>query len=352
MNAFKFGTIVSDEFFTDRQKELEYLKRHLDSENHIILISPRRYGKSSLVRKCLTETGRPFAWIDMQYTLSVSDFATRLLKQVLSLYTYERLKYEIRHFRIIPTFSTNPLTNEWQVGFQPTADHTVVLEDVMQLLQRLTDADKRLIVVLDEFQEVRHIGKQFDRQLRALMQHQQGLNYIFLGSQESMMQEIFEKKKSPFYHFGQLMRLDKIPYQDFYQFVSDRLPEVNDKDGVVRSLLSFTACHPYYTQQLAAQVWEKITYDHLQEHIVEQSIESIVEVHSVDFERLWSGQNRTDRAVVLALANNENPLQNRAVATSTTFSALKRLQQNGLVVRTETGYELEDPFFCRWLSEL
>ena len=352
MNTFKFGTIVSDEFFTDRLKELEDLKRHLDSENHIILISPRRYGKSSLVLKCLTETGRPYVWIDMQYTLSVSDFATRLLKQLLSLYTYERLKYEIRHFRIIPTFSTNPMTNEWQVGFQPSADHTVLLEDVMQLLQRLTATGKRLIVVLDEFQEVRNIGKQFDRQLRSLMQHQQGLNYVFLGSQESMMQEIFEKKKSPFYHFGQLMRLDKIPYQDFYRFVYDRLPSVQDKDGVVRNLLSFTACHPYYTQQLAAQMWERITYDHIQEQVVEVSVKTIVQVHSVDFERLWSGQNRTDRAVLLALARDDNPLKNRAGATSTTFSALKRLQQSGLVVRTETGYELEDPFFRRWLLTL
>ena len=82
----------------------------------------------------------------------------------------------------------------------------------MALLEKSTNNKKRLIVVFDEFQEIQSIQKGFDKQLRSIMQQQKGLNYILLGSQESMMEEIFEKKKSPFYHFGQLIRLQKIPY--------------------------------------------------------------------------------------------------------------------------------------------
>lgn len=349
MNTFKFGTIVSGEYFTDRQNELETIKHRLDSENHIILISPRRFGKSSLIRKSLNEIQRPFIWLDLQYVLSVNDFATQLLKATLSLFTYEKIKYEIRHFRIIPTLSTNPNTNEWQISFQPSADTTILLEDVMHLLEKLSTNEKKIIVVLDEFQEVKQISKTFDKQLRAIMQHQEGLNYIFMGSQEGMMREIFEHKKSPFYHFGQLMRLDKIPYNDFYQFLFKRLPEIPNKDAIATEILSFTSCHPYYTQQLASQVWELITYKEIHQNVVAQSIQIISEIHDLDYERLWNNLNRTDRSILLQLARSENPLQNRTLATSTTFSALKRLQNSGLIIRTET-YELEDPFFNYWLK--
>ena len=351
MNAFKYGTIVGGEFFTDRKRELEIIKHRLDSENHIILISPRRYGKSSLVKQCLIETEKPYLWLDLQNVLSVSDLATQLLKNLLRTFTYERLKYELSHFRIVPTFSTNAMTNDWQVSFNLTADSAIILEDVMQLMQKVATESKHLVVVLDEFQEVRKIDKNLDRQLRSIMQHQEHINYIFMGSQESMMNEIFEQKKSPFYHFGSLMKLDKIPYDDFYKFIFERLPAVRLKEDIVRKILSFTQCHPYYTQQLSSQVWEKIVYEKQQDNIVEISIAEVVQTHDLDYERLWNSFNRTDRNILRQLAQGENPMQDYSVATSTTFSSLKRLSQNGIVVKTST-YELEDPFFKQWIKQL
>ena len=341
--------MVSGEFFTDRIAESEFICQKLNSENHLILISPRRYGKSSLVRKCLTEINRPYIWLDLQYVLSTTDFAEKMLKAVLSLYPYERIKYEISHFRIVPTFSTSPLSNEWQISFQPSADTSVLLEDVMRLVEHVSSPDRRLVVVLDEFQEVCNIDKNLDKQLRSLMQQQQGLNYIMLGSQESMMHEIFEQKKSPFYHFGQLMHLHKIPYDDFYQFVFSRLPDVPSKDTITAAILSFTQCHPYYTQQLASQVWDNLSYKGITERIIEESIAEIVQEHDLDYERLWNNLNRTDRSVILLLSKAQKPLQNKSVSTSTTFSALKRLQKSGIIIRDNSGYQIEDPFFMHWL---
>ena len=214
-NKFSYGTLAKGTFFTDRKNELVRMKQFLDSENHLVLISPRRYGKSSLVKKCVEEVGRPYIWLDMQYVVSVASFTTQLLKAILAQYPLERLRYELRHFRIMPTITLNPMTNECQFGFQPSeaADNTM-LEDVMALLQKLSTPEKKLIIIFDEFQEVLKIGKGLDKQLRSIIQLQSGLNYIFMGSQEGMMLEIFERKKSPFYHFGGLMRLSKIPYDD------------------------------------------------------------------------------------------------------------------------------------------
>lgn len=348
-NKFSYGTLAKGDFFTDRKSELLRMKQFLDSENHLVLISPRRYGKSSLVKKCVEEVGRPYIWLDLQYVVSVASFTTQLLKAILAQYPMERLRYELRHFRIMPTITLNPITNECQFGFQPSesADNTM-LEDVMALLQKLSTPEKKLIVIFDEFQEVLKISKDLDKQLRSIIQLQSGLNYIFMGSQEGMMLEIFERKKSPFYHFGGLMRLSKIPYEDFYQFVFERLPEAPNKEDITREILAFSSCHPYYTQQLAFEVSNQIEVNAVQEDVVTRAIHTILQAHDLNYERLWENFNNTDKSTLLQLSNGDNPLNNRSVASSTAFSSLKRLVKSGVIIRTKE-YMLEDPFFCEWL---
>ena len=218
----------------------------------------------------------------------------------------------------------------------------------MALLEKVATADNRFIVVIDEFQEVVNIAKGFDKQLRSLMQRQHNLNYMLLGSQESMMEAIFEKKKSPFYHFGQVVRLGKIPYDDFLQFVTSRLPD--GSTGVAEEILSFTGCHPYYTQQLASQVWEMLVYRKEEENVVQRSVDALATMHDLDYERLWQSMNRTDRFTLRQLAQAQQPLLNRSQATSTTYSSLLRLMKLGYVVKNE-HYEIEDPFFFHWISE-
>lgn len=348
-NPFKFGTLVDGEFFTDRVTELESIQRMLDSENHLVLISPRRFGKSSLVAKAVKASGRPSISLNMQNMLSIEDFASKILRELFRLYPLERIRHLMTHFRIAPIVSTNPITNGIDVSFQPVINGIVLLEDAMALLEKVSTENKKLIVVFDEFQEIMNIRKGLDKQLRSIMQEQQHLNYILLGSQESMMTEIFERKKSPFYHFGKLMHLSKIPYEDFRTYVAERLPlKEASQNSVVDDILSFTGLHPYYTQQLSAQVWEMITYDKLFDNVVSEAVNAIIQAHDLDFERLWLSFNRTDRFIMQSLSSNKNPMQNRQMATSTTFSAIKRLMKAGYVIRTE-DYEVEDPFFKTWI---
>ena len=348
-NPFKFGTLVDGEFFTDRVTELESIQRMLDSENHLVLISPRRFGKSSLVAKAVKASGRPSISLNMQNMLSIEDFASKILRELFRLYPLERIRHLMTHFRIAPMVSTNPITNGIDVSVQPVINCIVLLEDAMALLEKVSTENKKLIVVFDEFQEIMNIRKGLDKQLRSIMQEQQHLNYILLGSQESMMTEIFERKKSPFYHFGKLMHLSKIPYEDFKTYVAERLPlKEASQNSVVDDILSFTGLHPYYTQQLSAQVWEMMTYDRLFDNVVSEAVNAIIQAHDLDFERLWLSFNRTDRFIMQSLSSNKNPMQNRQMATSTTFSAIKRLMKAGYVIRTE-DYEVEDPFFKTWI---
>lgn len=348
-NPFKFGTIVEADYFTDRVNEVAYIEQFIKSANHLVMISPRRFGKSSLVAKAVKESGRKSITLNLQSVTSVSDLSAKLLREFFKVHPMERIRHLIAHFRIVPMISTNPVTGVMDVSFQSGVPEEVLLEDVLNLLERAHSEKDRLIVVLDEFQEIKDISSDLDRQLRSIMQEQKHINYILLGSQESMMTDIFENKKSPFYHFGELMRLGKLPRQDFYDYLVERLSAVFPESCRVLAdrILNFTECHPYYSQQLAANVWQIGVLQPKSEDVLQAAVDHIVVSHALDYERLWMGFKRTNRWILQRLAYGKT-LQDGEHRTSTIYSALKRLQKDGYAIYSD-HYELEDPFFKQWI---
>ena len=348
-NPFKFGTIVEAGYFTDRVNEVAYIEQFIKSANHLVMISPRRFGKSSLVAKAVKESGRKSITLNLQSVTSVSDLSAKLLREFFKVHPMERIRHLIAHFRIVPMISTNPVTGAMDVSFQSGAPEEVLLEDVLNLLERAHSEKDRLIVVLDEFQEIKDISSGLDRQLRSIMQEHKHINYILLGSQESMMTDIFENKKSPFYHFGELMRLGKLPRQDFYDYLVERLSAVFPESCKVLAdrILNFTECHPYYSQQLAANVWQIGVLQPKSEDVLQAAVDHIVVSHALDYERIWMGFKRTNRWILQRLASGKS-LQDGEHRTSTIYSALKRLQKDGYAIYSD-HYELEDPFFKQWI---
>jgi len=255
--------------------EVAYIGQFLRSANHLILISPRRFGKSSLVAKALKETGRRYVSVNLQRVTSVPDLSASLLREFFKVHPFERSHSE----------------------------------------------KDRLVVVLDEFQEIRDIAPSLDRQLRAIMQELKHVNFVLLGSQESMMSDIFENKKSPFYHFGELMRLGKLPRDDFHRYLSDRLKPVfpDFNDALADRILDYTACHPYYSQQLAANIWQVGVLQPDTEDVFKAAIGHIVSSHALDYERLWVNFNRTNRWILRSLASGRS-LQTGEYICTNTFS--------------------------------
>ena len=348
-NPFKFGTIVEEEYFTDRVKEVEFICQFIKSANHLILISPRRFGKSSVVTKALKQSGRKSITVNLQQVTSVADLSAKLLREFFKINPFERVRHLFTHFRIIPTLSTNALTGTMDVSFQPGVDGNMLLEDVMSLLENAYKGKNRLVVVFDEFQEILELDSNLDKKMRAIMQTQNNINYILLGSQESMMTDIFERKKSPFYHFGQLMRLQKLPRQDFHRYLSERLASCfkDSCDELANEILDYTDCQPYYTQQLASNIWQIGMLQPETKDIIKTAVKQIVTTHGLDYERLWINFNRTNKWIMQRLALNA-PLQTGEQRTSTVYSALKRLQKDGYVIYSDR-YEIEDPFFKEWI---
>ena len=348
-NPFKYGAIVEAEFFTDRIEEVAYISHFINSANHLILISPRRFGKSSVVAKAIKQSGRKSITVNLQQITSVADLSAKLLREFFKVHPMERVKHLITHFRVIPTVTTNLVTGLIDVSFQPGVNPISLLEDVMELIEKAHTEQDRLIVVLDEFQDILDIAPHLDKQLRSIMQTQKNINYILLGSQESMMTEIFERKKSPFYHFGELMRLSKLPRKEFHQYLSERLKScfAESYDELANQILDYTGCHPYYSQQLASNIWFIGTLQPEKMDPLHTAIDNIVTSHGLDYERMWMNFNRTNKWIMQRLAKDK-ALQTGEYPTSTIYSALKRLQKEGYVIYSDR-YEIEDPFFREWI---
>lgn len=348
-NPFKFGSIVEDEFFTDRVQETEYICHYLQSRNHLVLISPRRFGKSSLVLKAVKKVDRPYIQLNLQKVTSIADFAAKLLREIYNTHTWTKIKDQVMRFRVIPTITTNQVTGAIEVGFQPTQDQRVLLEDVFALMENAHTESDRLVVILDEFQEIRAISPLLEKTLRAIMQEQKHINYILLGSQESMMTDIFENVQSPFYHFGGLMRLKKLPREEFEEYLRTRFEPVFHAQAadLTQQVLDYTQCHPYYTQELAFYMWQVGMWEKKKENVKQTAIREIIDAYDLSYERIWMTFNRTDMWVLQRLATHAE-LQTGEYRTSTIYSALKRLQHAGHVIYTDR-FELEDPFFGEWL---
>lgn len=358
-NPFKFGSIVEAPYFMNRVEETRKVKSILSSANHLIIISPRRYGKTSLINAAAKSLNRPYIILDLQLLTTQSDFASQLLKRIYRIYPAQKLKDLIKYFRIAPSITLNPISNAIDISYKTGTSEAAntALEDVLNLIEKLGTGKTKPIIIFDEFQEIKRIGDNLDRFLRSVIQHHKNINYVFLGSQESLIREIFEKKKSPFYHFGYLLPLEKIPSNEFLLYLTNNFRDLTEENNSIsEKILEITKCHPYYTQQLAFTVWELLFKENKIKHPVAIAVDELMRHHDIDYERLWNTINRTDMKILIGMSISESsPLseefskQHETGATSTVFSSLKRLLQNGFIVKSSLGYEIDDPFFKEWI---
>ena len=154
------------------------------------------------------------------------------------------------------------------------------------------------------------------------------------------------------------MPLEKISYDDFSKYLIKGLyNKCKQAEALSSEILKLTNCHPYYTQQFAFSIWNNCNEGFTSEEQINRAIDSLIQIHDMDYERLWQTQNQTDKKILISLSQKEkNILTERFTrkysinATSTVFSSLKRLMKQGYVIKTGSDYELDDPFFAEWIK--
>lgn len=264
---FIFGVATSGDNFTDREKETAHLLSNFQHGVNTVLISPRRWGKTSLVQKVchLAQSDNvKIVYLDIFSCRSERDFydafALAILKQTSSKLDEWLENARLFLSRISPKISLGP---------NPTTDLSISLEmnpkgndidEILQLPEKI--AQKKgynIVVCIDEFQQIAEFkdSRTFQKRLRSIWQLQKSVSYCLFGSKKHLMNELFEKKSLPFYKFGDAIYLSKIGKQDWVNYICGRF-EATGKH--ISKELAAKICqrvdnHSSYVQQLAWLVW-------------------------------------------------------------------------------------------------
>jgi len=324
-------------------------------------MSPRRYGKTSLVNEAMIASKMRWLRINMELIADEVDLANYYVRNALSLSKFEMIKSYLKNLKIQPSIQIQPETGEFSVSFAADKRNiSTLLSDSLQLPEIIARQKKeKIVIVLDEFQDIRRISPMLERKMRGIFQYHQNVTYIFIGSQESMIQEIFQNRKNPFYKFGRQITLAKIVKSELVEFITNRFNvEGLNARSIIEEVLEFSNCHPYYTQQLCHEIFILAEGENPGKEIIKKAVDQIINEHHADYSRWWNTLSNTERKVVIGIAAGDvmGPTSQEFIrkygirSASTSGSIITKLTATGTLVREKGGIiKIEDPFWREWI---
>jgi hypothetical protein len=375
-NPFVYGEVVPVEAFVDREAELERLVEDLSAGQKVFLISPRRYGKSSLVRQALSATARRGALTVEVTVSSYSSYLSFLEGYARALAAVETRWERARTWLTSMISSTRPEvryepgvagSGRLAVSFptvQSARDVNRLANEVFALPGELaTDRKRTVIVALDEFQAIDAFnGGSVEHALRAAAQHQRRVGYVFAGSEPSLMEKMIGPKR-PFYKAGPVMRLDKIAPDVFAAFIEARFGKsgIRAEPGLGAAIVDLAGNLPYDVQRLAHETWDDIrnvsgrraTLDSLHATLARLLAEQETIFEAV-WQRLTLAQRAVLRAVVLQdgreLLSADTRARYRLGGPSSVQTSLTALVKQDLLLREGNKYVVVDSLLREWIA--
>ena len=264
--AFVYGMSVGGDNFTDRIEETKRIKLDFENGINVILISPRRMGKTSLIKKVISEMDSPeikVVYMDIYDCRSEYDFYNRFAETMMKSTgnQLEQVMENIKRFlvRVSPKLSFSPEPNsEFSVSLGITPkDYSP--EEILDLPERIAkEQGIKIVVCIDEFQQIGEFADSLivQKRLRGGWQHHQHVSDCFLGSQKHLMENIFQSRRMPFYQFGEMLHLKCIPTEYWVPFICSRFEKYGKK---ISEEYAARICHTVknyssYVQQLAWNV--------------------------------------------------------------------------------------------------
>jgi hypothetical protein len=376
-NPFYYGDLALDDAFTDRQGELKSLESDLRNGLNVAVIAPRRFGKSSLVRRAtqhLLAKGVLVAEVDLMKTPTKEKLASALARSIyrdltrnVAVKAKQQAKDHLKMFsglRIAPVITVNPEDSSYSFSFTAShaeADIDATLERLLELPAQLaTEQNKRVVLYFDEFQEITVIDPKLPTLMRAVFQEQTEVAHVYAGSRRDMMQRLFNDRNEPFYKSAKVMEIGAISPDLFKRFVKERFDSTDRgiADAVLDELLSITAGHPYGTQELAYALWEEVPTGFTASTTdLQAALGAVLRAENAHFTLLWEKSSRAQRLVLQALAVEPGRVQSAAYrntfglpAASTVQRAIEALTHDELVARRPDGaHEIVEPFLREWV---
>ena len=372
-NPFRYGALALDEAFTNRKAEIREIETDIRNGQDVVLLAPRRYGKSSLVWRVAQRLVRKrvlVAQVDLMTTPTKERLAEKLAKTIYEdvASTLFRAKERLRVFqelRIQPTVTVNPADGSLGFGFEGSR----APEDLDQTLERLLELPGRLgaerqrqaVLILDEFQEIVDINRDLPKLMRAVFQAQPEVSHVYLGSKRHMMERIFNDENEPFWRSAKQIELGVIAPKDFRAFMESRFEATSrrlEPEAAAR-VLEVTGGHPYATQEFCYFLWQRLRTGETGDlAATEEALADVLRSEHAHFSLVWARASSAQRTLLQALATEAgHPLSTAyrrrfaLAGPSTVQKALQALEREELVVRDGGFAEISEPFLAEWIEQ-
>ena len=367
---FVFGVATSGDNFTDREKETQRLLLNFTHGVNTILISPRRWGKTSLVKKVaqLAQTKtRKIVYLDIFSCRTESEFyrlfATSVLKQTSSKWDewVENTKQFLAHINPKISIGTDPM-NDFSISFEYSMQDNAG-NDILQLPEKIAiEKGIQIVICIDEFQQISDFedSKTFQKKLRTVWQLQQHVSYCLFGSKKHLMNELFEKKNLPFYKFGDAIYLTKIETKYWIEYICKRFENTGKhiSPELAKEICRLVDNHSSYVQQLAWLLWIRTT-DIATEEQLTHALEDLLDQNNILFqsetENLSAYQMNFLKAVIDGIHSkfsSKEIILKYTLGTSANIVRLKSaLLQKELIETDGKEIILADPVFGVWFKK-
>ena len=369
MNPFVIHEIPVDGIFCNREKEIKDLIQFAKNGINVVLYSPRRYGKTSLVKRIqnkLNQENYYTVYCDLFGVTSVDDIAMKISKSLYKI-VYKNENLFNKFMRILtqfkPTLQPDPYGGmSISVTKSTSLFGADLLEDVMESLSKIIkDKDMNLQIVFDEFQEITEVAN--SHQIEAILRkHIQSFNIsiLFVGSRRRVLLDMFSNVNRPFYQSAHIYGLKALPFKELSQFIKKQF-ELNNKAfpaELIQKVLDTTNCHPYYSQKYCYFVFdltEKVVTEKILHSAFNEMLLSEKPIFEVTMQGLASKQIKL--LITLAIESTSSPFSTEYMrkhdlgSIGSIQNSLNKLQSLDLAEKKDSGkWEVVDPIFKFWLS--
>ena len=365
---FVYGVAAEEMYFTDREKETFRLTMNFENGLNTIIISPRRWGKTSLVNKVAEQMKNHseirIVRMDAFSVRTPEDFyrmfATEIIKQTATRVEewMENAKRFLSSLVPVVTMSADPQN---PVSFSLKSVVSNYGEEVLSLPERIAkEKNIHIIICIDEFQQIGELNDSitFQKKLRSVWQHQHSVSYCLYGSKRRLLMNMFGSRSYPFYKFGDMIFLERIPIQYWYEYIQKRFEQAgkNISSEMINQIYAYVDGNSSYVQQLSWLVWARTTNDVNEEILTDAQQDLLNQNHALFMEQmngLTQYQIRFVRAVMDGKAleiNRKETIDEYELGSSANIATIKKaLQKKELIEIEGKDIHFSDPIFIHWL---
>ena len=369
-NPFRYGAKVTGGSFYDRREIKTSIINVIDGCNNAVLYGPRRYGKSSLVSEIIEELSREgviCVYLNMMDIASLGDFIVEYSKSVAVKVApvTSMLKHLAGLFsRVRPVLGVGDDGKpELSLSFAASKPGVAELREALELPEKLRPKNRRMLIVIDEFQEVSELGlgANFERTMRSVIENHAEISYVFLGSKTHLLKRMFAKPSRPFYRSAQIFSLGLPPSDESRDFLIERFRSVGKilSGDLAEKMTEISGNVPYYLQELGSWVFRNVSErggKEVKMADVDAGFSQMAEAERDLFESQFRQMPESQRLVARALAvepvgtfTAEYRAHHFLPTLSTVSTAVRRLVANSQIDTVDGIYRIIDPLFANHL---